>query len=98
MAMSTRSRNEGEGSREKEFLETNRVVPELVLCIDNKETISHVSLSFGDNDRPNPTKDEGGDLGRVLSRLFRVFRNKDSNPKQQKVLPAQVLARIYKRK
>ena len=38
------------------------------------------------------------DLGRVLSRLFRAFRNKDPNPKQQKALPAQVLAMMYKRK
>ena len=43
-------------------------------------TISHVSLSFGDNGRVNPTKDEDGELGRVLSRLFRTFLNKDPNP------------------
>ena len=60
--------------------------------------ISYVSSSFRDNDRPNPTKDENGDLGRVLSRLFRAFRNKDPNPKQQKTLPAQVLVMMHKRK
>ena len=60
--------------------------------------ISFVSSSFRDNDRPNPTKDEDGDLGRILSRLFRAFRNKDPNPKQQKALAAQVLVMMYKRK
>ena len=60
--------------------------------------ISHVSSSFRDNDRPNPTKDEDSDLGRILSRLFRAFRNKDPNPKQQKTLPAQVLIMMHERK
>ena len=54
-------------------------------------TISYVSLSFRDNDRVNPTKDEDMELGRVLSRLFKAFCNKDTNPKPQKALPAQVL-------
>ena len=61
-------------------------------------TISYIFSSFRDNDRRNTTKDEAGDLGTVLSRLFRVFRNKDPNPKQQKALPAQVLIMMYKRK
>ena len=63
-----------------------------------KSAVSNVSLSFRDNGRSNPTKDDDGDLGRVLSRLFRAFRNKDPNPKQQKALPAQVLIMMYKRK
>ena len=58
-------------------------------------TISFVSSSFRDNGRANPTKDEDGDLGRVLSRLFRAFRNKDPNPKQQKALHAQLLVMMY---
>ena len=61
-------------------------------------SISFVSSPFRDNDHPNPTKDEDGDLTRVLSRLYRAFRNKDPNPKQQKALPAQVLAVMYKNK
>ena len=61
-------------------------------------TISFVSPSFRDNGKTNPTKDEDGDLTRVLSRLYRAFRNKDPNPKQQKALPAQVLAVMYKNK
>ena len=63
-----------------------------------RSSISYVSSSFRDNDRVNPTKDEDGELGRVLSRLFRAFRNKDPNPKQQKALPAQVLVMMYKNK
>ena len=63
-----------------------------------RSAISYVSSSFRENDRPNPTKDEDGDLGRVLSRLFRAFRNRDPNPVQQKALPAQVLVTMYKRK
>ena len=59
-------------------------------------TISFVSSSFRDNGKANQTKDEDGDLTRVLSRLYRAFRNKDPNPKQQKALPAQVLVMMYK--
>ena len=50
-------------------------------------TISNVSTSFRENGRVNPTRDEDGELGRVLSRLFRAFKNKDPNPKQQKAPP-----------
>ena len=46
--------------------------------------ISFVSLFFRDNDRPNPTKDEDGDLRSVLSRLFWALRNKHSNPNNKK--------------
>ena len=42
MAKATRSRNEDEGSREKKFLETDRMVHELVLCVDDKETLGGV--------------------------------------------------------
>ena len=51
-------------------------------------TISFISLSFRDNARVNPTKDEDGELRRVLSRLFRAFRNNDPNSKQHKALAA----------
>ena len=56
-----------------------------------RSAISNVSTSFRENGRVNPTRKEDGELGRVLTRLFRAFRNKDPNPKQQKALPAQVL-------
>ena len=59
-------------------------------------TISFVAQDFRDNDCPNPTKDEDGELGRLLSRLFRSFRKSDSNPKQQKALPIGVLREVAK--
>lgn len=59
-------------------------------------TISYVASTFRDNDRPNPTKDDDGELGRLLSRLFRAFRNKDPAEKQQKALPAIVLVEMSK--
>eukprot|EP00984_Skeletonema_dohrnii_P016767 scaffold7500_cov75-Skeletonema_dohrnii-CCMP3373.AAC.3 len=59
-------------------------------------TISYVAQTFRDNDRPNPTKDEDGDLGRVLSRQFRAFRNQYPKPKQQKALPICVLSEMAK--
>ena len=58
--------------------------------------ISYVAQTFRDNDRPNPTKDEDGELGRLLSRLYRSFRNDDPNPVQQKALPACVLRELAK--
>lgn len=61
-----------------------------------RNTISFVASSFRDNDRPNPTRDEDGELGRLLSRLFRAFRNGDPNPKQQKALPLGVLREMAK--
>ena len=42
--------------------------------------VSFVASSFRENDRPNPTKDEDGELGQLLSRQYRAFRNKDPNP------------------
>ena len=59
-------------------------------------TISHVVQTFRDHDRPNPTKDEDGDLGRVLSRLFRAYQNKDPKQQQQKALPVGVLRELAK--
>lgn len=61
-----------------------------------RSTISFVASTFRDNDRPNPTKDEDGELSRLLSRQFRAYRNKDPNPVQQKALPACVLVKLAK--
>jgi hypothetical protein len=61
-----------------------------------RNTILFVASTFRDNDRPNPTKDDDGELGRLLSRLFRAFRNKDQAPKQQKALQATVLIELSK--
>jgi hypothetical protein len=49
-----------------------------------------VALTFRDSDQPNPTKDDDGELGRLLLRLYQAFRNKDPEEKQQKALPATV--------
>ena len=61
-----------------------------------RNTISFVASSFRENDRPNPTKDEDGELARLLSHLFRAFRNKDPAPEQQKALPIIVLRELVK--
>ena len=61
-----------------------------------RSAISYVAQTFRDNDRPNPTKDEDGELGRLLSRLYRSFKNDDPNPIQQKALPACVLRELAK--
>ena len=58
--------------------------------------ISHVASSFRDHERPNPTRDEDGDLGRFLSRLYRGFRNNDPAPSPQKALPIGVLREMAK--
>lgn len=59
-----------------------------------RSTISFVAQTFRENDRSNPTKDEDGELGRLLSRQFRSFRNKDPTPRQQKALPICVLIEL----
>jgi hypothetical protein len=61
-----------------------------------RNSVSYVAQTFRDNDRSNPTKDSDGELGRVLQRLFRAFRNKDPKPKQQKALPACVISEVKK--
>jgi hypothetical protein len=52
-----------------------------------RSTISFMAQTFRECDRPNPTKDEDGELGRLLSRQYRSFRNKDPSPSQQKSSP-----------
>ena len=59
-----------------------------------RNTISYVAQTFRENDRSNPTKDEDGELGRLLSRLYRSFRNRDPAEKQQKALPCCILREI----
>ena len=60
--------------------------------------IGHVARAFRDNDFSDPRKDEDGELGRLLQRQFRAFKNADPNPKQQKVLPASVIPEVQKKK
>ena len=59
-------------------------------------TISYVSQTFRENDKPNPTRDEDGELGRLLSRQYRAFKNSDPNPEQQKAIPVCVIAEVVK--
>ena len=59
-------------------------------------TVGYVSQTFRDNDRPNPTHDDDRELGRLLSRLYRSFKNSDPNPSQQKALPIGVLRELAK--
>ena len=61
-------------------------------------SISYVSQTFRKNDRPNPTKDEDGELGRVLLRHYRAYKNSDPNQKQQKATPIFVVAEVFKNK
>ena len=60
--------------------------------------ISFVSQTFRENDRPNPTKYEDGEIGRVLSRQYRAFKNSKPNPAQQKAIPICVVAEVFKKK
>ena len=60
--------------------------------------ISYVSQTFRENDRPNPTKDEDGELGRVLSRQYRAYKNINPNPKQQKAIPICIVDEVFKKK
>ena len=56
-----------------------------------KSSVGYVAQTFRDHDQPNPTHDEDHQLGRLLSRQYRAFKNKDPPPKQQKALPIGVL-------
>ena len=59
-------------------------------------SISYVTSTFRENDRPNPTKDEDGELGRLLSRQYRAFRNGDPNPVQQKCVAVCIFRELLK--
>ena len=62
-----------------------------------RNSISFVASTFREHHRPNPTRDEDGELSRLLSRQFRAFKNEDPSPVQQKALPIGVLQEIAKR-
>ncbi|KAL7470542.1 hypothetical protein ACHAXS_012730 [Conticribra weissflogii] len=62
-----------------------------------RNTISHVAQTFRDHGERNPTKDEDGETGRLLQRLYRGLQNNDPNGKQQKALPVCVLRELAKR-
>ena len=65
----------------KEYFQDHLMEPWLKA---QSEVPFHISHRPSDqNDRPNPTKDEDGELGRALSRQYRAYKNSDSNPKQK---------------
>ena len=47
-----------------------------------RSTISYVGSIFRENDRPNPTRDADGELGRLLSQQYHSFKKSDPKPKQ----------------
>ncbi len=53
-------------------------------------------MTFRENGRPNPTKDNDLQLSFLLHRQFRAFKNADSKEKQQKAIPACVISEIAK--
>jgi hypothetical protein len=61
-----------------------------------RNAVSYVAATFRDNDRPNPTLDEDGELARILSRQYRAYRNTDPPVKQQKAIPVCVLKELAK--
>ena len=52
-----------------------------------KSAVGYVAQTFRDNDHPNPTHDEDHQLGRLLSRQYRAFRNKDPHQSNKKHYP-----------
>jgi len=62
-----------------------------------RNSISDISSTFRENGRPNPTKDDDLQLSFLLQRQFRAFKNADPKEKQQKAIPACVIAEIAKR-
>ena len=58
--------------------------------------ISFVTLSFSENNRTNPIKNEDDELGRLLSRQFRAFRNNDPHTSPIENHPSLRLPRVVK--
>jgi hypothetical protein len=63
-----------------------------------RNTILDISAIFRENGQPNPTKDNDLQLSFILHRQFRAFKNADPEEKQQKAIPACVIAIIAKQK
>jgi hypothetical protein len=62
-----------------------------------QNTISEICATFRENGQPNPTKDNDLQLSFILHQQFRAFKNADSKEKQQKAIPACIIAEIAKR-
>jgi hypothetical protein len=63
-----------------------------------RNTISDISLTFWESGQPNLTKDNNLQLSFILQRQFRAFKNEGPPKKQQKAIPACVIAKIAKQK
>jgi hypothetical protein len=61
-----------------------------------QNSISDVCATFRENGRPNPTKDDDLQLSFLLHRQFRAYKNADPKEKQQKAIPACIIAEIAK--
>ncbi len=61
-----------------------------------RNSILDVCATFRENGRPNPTKDDNLQLSFLLHRQFRAYKNADLKEKQQKSIPACVIAEIAK--
>ncbi len=62
-----------------------------------RNSISDICATFRENGQPNPTKDDDLQLSFLLHRQFRDYKNADPKEKQQKAIPACVIAKIAKR-
>ena len=62
-----------------------------------RSAISYVVSTFRENGRPNPTKDEDMELGWLLHRLYRAFKNDDPKVEHQKAAPLSVISELWKR-
>ena len=61
-----------------------------------RSSVSYVVSTFRENGRPNPTKEEDMELGWILHRLYRAFKNKDPKLAHQKVIPLLVISELWK--
>ena len=62
-----------------------------------RNSISDISATFRENGQPNPTKDGDLQLSFILHRRFRAYKNEDPKEKQQKAIPACVIAEVAKK-
>ena len=62
-----------------------------------RSTVSYVVSTFREHGRGNPTKDSDLQLGWILHRLFRAFKNDDPKLDHQKAIPVNVIAELGKR-
>jgi hypothetical protein len=61
-----------------------------------RNTILDICATFRENGRPSPTKDNDLQLSFILHQQFQAFKNANPKEKQQKAIPACVIAEIAK--